>query len=68
MKKSIAILQLYDALKSKKGVNLATFVDRNDISVSTFRRYLSDINDYLSECYSGKTVFYINDEKTYKIF
>ena len=67
MKKAITILLLYDALQSKEGVNLNTFMGENDISLSTFRRYISDINYYLAECYSGKNVTYFGDEMLYKI-
>ena len=67
MKKSIIILLLYDSLQSRDGVNLPSFIKEQNISLSTFRRYISDINYYLIECYSGRSVKYYNVEKKYRL-
>ena len=67
MKKCLIILALYEDLRSPQGVSMTNFIVRNGISVSSFRRYVSDINCYLSESYSGEEVIYQPEKKRYII-
>ena len=47
MKKAIGLLTLYDELKSEEGVKKENFMNETGISLSSFRRYLRNISDYL---------------------
>lgn len=67
MKKSQLVLLLYNELCSEQGVNMDEFMNEHNIALSTYRRYISDINIYLSDTFSGKSVVYITAEKKYKI-
>lgn len=67
MKKCLIILALYDDLRSPQGVSLTNFIQNYGISVSSFRRYINDINCYLSEIFSGEEVVYQAEKKRYII-
>ena len=47
MKKAIGLLTLYDELKSEKGLKKDEFLEKTGISLSSFRRYLKNVSEYL---------------------
>lgn len=67
MKKALQILALYDGLKKSEGVMFSEFTKRYGISLSTFRRYLLDINAYLVAASPDEKVKYFKSEKIYRI-
>lgn len=49
---------IYDRLNKGKQILLVEIMNEFDISLSTFRRYISEINIFLSDTYQNKVVYY----------
>lgn len=58
MNKSQIVLMIYDRLNKGKQILLVEIMNEFDISLSTFRRYISEINIFLSDTYQNKVVYY----------
>ena len=49
---------IYDRLNNGEQILLVEIMNEFDISLSTFRRYISEINIFLSDTYQSKVVYY----------
>ena len=58
MNKSQIVLMIYDRLNKGEQILLVEIMNEFDISLSTFRRYISEINIFLSDTYQSKVVYY----------
>ena len=58
MNKSQIVLMIYDRLNKGEQILLVEIMNEFDISLSTFRRYISEINIFLSDTYQNKVVYY----------
>ena len=58
MNKTQAVLYLYYYLQQDKSIYLDEVMNDFAISLSTFRRYISEINIFLSDTYQNKVVYY----------
>lgn len=58
MNKSQVVLMIYDRLNKGEQILLVEIMNEFDISLSTFRRYISEINIFLSDTYQNKVVYY----------
>ena len=59
MNKSQIVLMIYDRLNKGEQILLVEIMNEFDISLSTFRRYISEINIFLSDTYQNKVVYYV---------
>ena len=58
MNKSQIVLMIYDRLNKGEQILLVEIMNEFDISLSTFRRYISEINIFLSDTFQNKVVYY----------
>ena len=65
MNKTQAILYLYDVLLNGGRIYLEEAMVNFDISLSTFRRYISEINIFLCNTYKNQAVYYDYKENCY---
>lgn len=49
---------IYDRLNKGEQILLVEIMNEFDISLSTFRRYISEINIFLSDTFQNKVVYY----------
>ena len=63
--KSQIILYMYDELINGKEINMQEILALYNISVRTFRRYISEINIYLCNNYRNQTVIYNHSKNRY---
>ena len=64
MKKSVIILEMYEALKTEQGLRKEDFTEReNGLSVSAFRRYIADIKEFL---HPQQKLVYSRKESVYR--
>lgn len=65
--KSQIILYIYDKLINGKEVKTNEIVTLFNISVRTFRRYISEINSFLYNNYKNQEVVYNHSKNSYCI-
>ena len=65
--KSQIILYIYDKLINGKQVKTNEIVTLFNISVRTFRRYISEINSFLYNNYKNQEVVYNHSKNSYCI-
>ena len=58
MNKSQVVLVIYDRLIKGNQILLLEVMNEFGISLSTFRRYISEINIFLSDTYQNRVVYY----------
>ena len=58
MNKTQAVLYLYYYLQQGKSIYLDEVMNDFNISLSTFRRYISELNIFLCETYQNKVLYY----------
>lgn len=63
--KSQSVLYIYDELINNKEIKLEDIINKYNISIRTFRRYISEINIFLSNNYKNMSVIYDYYKKTY---
>lgn len=61
------VIFLYEKLRRGEIVRMDVFMAEFNISIRTFRRYISEINAYLSNQFMNEEVVYDFKERTYKI-
>lgn len=66
MSKSYILLQMYDDLRSGTGIRIAECCGKYEISVATFRRYISFLRGYFNEMY-GCELIYDADSSLYRL-
>ena len=67
MVKSQVIIYMYDLLINHKSFSKEEIIAEFNISERTFRRYISEINCYLSNFYKKQSVVYDNVNHVYKL-
>ena len=65
MNKTQVILYLYDVLLNGGRIYLEETMVNYDISLSTFRRYISEINIFLCNTYKNQVVYYDYKDNCY---
>lgn len=65
--KSQVVLYMYHKLMNSKGITLDEIVSKFNISIRTFRRYISEINVFLYNNYLGTEVVYDTNSKIYSL-
>ena len=65
IKKSQSVLYIYDELINNKEIRLEDIINKYNISIRTFRRYISEINAFLSNNYKNQSVVYDYIRKVY---
>ena len=65
MNKTQVILYLYDFLLNGGRIYLEETMVNYDISLSTFRRYISEINIFLCNTYKNQVVYYDYKDNCY---
>ena len=65
MNKTQVILYLYDVLLNGGRIYLEETMVNYDISLSTFRRYISEINIFLYNTYKNQVVYYDYKDNCY---
>lgn len=65
--KSQIILYMYDELINNREIKMNEIIALYDISVRTFRRYISEINSYLCNNYKNQTVVYDHYRNSYRL-
>lgn len=63
--KSQSVLYIYDELINNKEIRLEDIINKYNISIRTFRRYISEINAFLSNNYKNQSVEYDYIRKVY---
>ena len=56
--KTQIVLYIYDKLMKKEEVTTEFIINKFDISIPTFRRYISEINSYLFNFQTNQEVVY----------
>lgn len=64
--KTVTVLFLFTELREKK-VYMDSFIERHNISIPTFKRYISEIRDFLCEKKCGEELIYDRVSNTYFI-
>ena len=67
MCKGIAILYIYDKLLQGEEVYMETIINDLNISVRTFRRYISDIKTFLYDNFKNQTIAYSKIKNSYSL-
>ena len=67
MKKTFAVLSIYEKLLLKKAFNATDLAKEFNCSERTVLRYISDIKDYLSAHHTDLRVHYSQATKTFEI-
>lgn len=65
--KTQIVVYMYDALINGEELCMDEILNEYNISVRTFRRYISEINSFLSNNYKNKTVTYDGFTNSYKL-
>lgn len=65
--KSQIILYLYDLLINGKEVFMDEIIAKYNISIRTFRRYISELNAFLYNNYKNKEVIYSFEKRSYSL-
>lgn len=65
--KSQIILYMYDELINNREIKMNEIIALYDISVRTFRRYISEINSYLCNNYKNQIVVYDHYRNSYRL-
>ena len=63
--KSQSDLYIYDELINNKEIRLEDIINKYNISIRTFRRYISEINIFLANNYKNQSVEYDYIKKVY---
>lgn len=63
--KSQIVLVMYDKLINHKQIYMNEIINEYNISVRTFRRYISEINSFFWNSYKNLTIHYDHLEKCY---
>jgi len=63
--KSQIVLYIYDELINNKKITMNDIVNKYEISIRTFRRYISEINSFLYNNYKNQSIVYDSYEKCY---
>lgn len=63
--KSQIVLYIYSELINHKEIRLDEIVEKFDISIRTFRRYIAEINAYLSNNFRNQNVSYDQFKNSY---
>lgn len=66
MKKSIAVLWIYDALTSNERLNIEQLMEACDCSRRTCLRYIKDLRDYLKK-YRKKNLIFERKKNSFTI-
>jgi len=61
------VLALYDKLRRNNKVIMDDFLSEYEISVRSFRRYVSEINTFFCNEFMNEEVVYDFDDRAYKI-
>ena len=64
--KSYVLLRMYDSLRKDSGIKLAEWCGKYEISVATFRRYISFLRGYFDEVY-GREIEYSAEMSVYRL-
>ncbi len=62
--KCVVVLDMYEALSERGGIEKKAYLEKYGISVPTFCRYLSTVRNYFAEK-KGKKVVYRKDNNIY---
>ena len=65
--KSQSVLYIYDELINNKEIRLEDIINKYNISIRTFRRYISEINIFLANNYKNQSIQYDLKEKVYRL-
>lgn len=63
--KTQIVLYIYDKLTKKEEVTTEFIINKFDISIPTFRRYISEINSYLFNFQTNQEVVYSRQKRSY---
>ena len=63
--KTQIVLYIYDKLTKKEEVTTEFITNKFDISIPTFRRYISEINSYLFNFQTNQEVVYSRQKRSY---
>ena len=63
--KTQIVLYIYDKLIKKEEVTTEFITNKFDISIPTFRRYISEINSYLFNFQTNQEVVYSRQKRSY---
>ncbi len=64
MNKSFAVLYLYEKLKRGERIYISSCCEEYQISIPTFRRYVSTLREFFGEQHAQK-IFYDREQKAY---
>ena len=65
--KSQSVLYIYDELINNKEIRLEDIINKYNISIRTFRRYISEINIFLANNYKNQSILYDLKTNSYKL-
>ncbi len=65
--KGQVLLYIYDELLNNKKISTKDIVEKFNISIRTFRRYISELNSFLFNNFKNQEVVYDPIKKTFKI-
>ena len=63
--KTQIVLYIYEKLRKHEVITTKLIVDEFNISIPTFRRYISEINSYLFNFKTGEQVVYSRRQRSY---
>ena len=62
-----SVLYIYDELINNKEIRLEDIINKYNISIRSFRRYISEINIFLANNYKNQSIQYDLKEKVYRL-
>ena len=63
--KSQIILYMYDDLINGKRISLNDVINKHEISIRTFQRYIAELNAFLFNKYKNQVIVYDHENKEY---
>ncbi len=65
LNKSQIILKMYDSLIRNYGIKINDYINKYNISLRTFQRYIAEINAFLFNEFKNQVVNYDHENKIY---